>query len=64
MMETTTQQRIEMLQGEINVRMARIAYYINKGLGECALIELESLSKYQNLQHKAMLKITSEKLFN
>ena len=54
-MEQTTQKRIEMLQGVIKSKMEDIAYYINNGLGECALIELESLCKYQNLQKETML---------
>lgn len=54
-MENTTQKLIEKLQGVINGKMDDIAYYINEGLSECALIELDSLMKYQNLQYKTML---------
>lgn len=54
-MENTTQNKIEMLQRVINGKLEDIAYYINNGEGECALIELESLAKFQNLQKETML---------
>ena len=54
-MDQTTQAKIEMLQKEITSKIETVYYYINKGMGECALIELESLSRYQNLQYDTML---------
>lgn len=54
-MEQTTQQRIEMLQREVTSKIETIAYYINKDLGECALIELEALQKFQQLQFDTMV---------